>query len=67
MSLMKPFFNGHWLQVQNTKKEMKATSAEIDENRAALASFLAGMRVQVLKYTFLPVVTGKLTSRQFCH
>ena len=59
-------FNGHWLQVQNTKKEMKATSAEIDENRAALASFLAGMRVQVLKFTFLLVITGKLTSRQFC-
>ena len=37
------------VQVQTTKKEMKATSAEIEENRAALASFLAGMRVQVLK------------------
>ena len=37
------------LQVQTTKKEMKATSAEIEENRAALASFLAGMRVQVLR------------------
>lgn len=34
-------------QVQTTKKEMKATSAEIEENRAALSSFLAGMRVQV--------------------
>ena len=34
-------------QVQTTKKEIKATSAEIEENRAALASFLACMRVQV--------------------
>jgi len=33
-------------EVQTTKKEMKATNAEIEENRAALASFLAGMRVQ---------------------
>jgi len=33
-------------EVQTTKKEMKATSAEIEENRAALSSFLAGMRVQ---------------------
>jgi len=33
-------------EVQTTKREMKATSAEIEENRAALASFLAGMRVQ---------------------
>ena len=36
-----------YVQVQTTKREMKATSAEIEENRAALASFLAGMRVQV--------------------
>ena len=46
-------YNSYFLtvevQVQTTKKEMKATSAEIEENRAALASFLAGMRVQVLK------------------
>jgi len=33
-------------EVQTTKKEMKATSAEIEENRTALASFLTGMRVQ---------------------
>ena len=54
--------------MQTTKKDMKATSAEIEENRAALSSFLAGMRVQVkisqylesrsstsLKLTFNPV------------
>jgi len=33
-------------EVQTTKKEMKASSAEIEENRAALSSFLTGMRAQ---------------------
>ena len=37
------------VQVQTTKKEIKTTSAEIEENKAALASFLAGMRVQVAR------------------
>ena len=34
-------------QVQTTKREIRATSAEIEENSAKLSSFLAGMRVQV--------------------
>ena len=35
--------------MQATKKEIKATGAEIEENKAALTSFLAGMRVQVAR------------------
>jgi len=33
-------------EVQTTKREIRATSAEIEENSAKLSSFLAGMRVQ---------------------
>ena len=35
--------------MQTTKKDIKATSAEIEDNKAALTSFLAGMRVQVAR------------------